>query len=661
MTSTNEHMDEAGGTNPGDDPETNDNHTSSTEGGGRTDTNRRSETAPEGRADALDRLGRQLATDLFAELRPEPGVHDGDPIEDLLRAGEQRLTRHGVQMQVLRTKTASAVVRATPTDPEITDGCAFTKGFLAALPELVNGRSAMVIETACVTAGHDTCLYTLLWDQEDELAEKSAAPQSASSEAADGVTQTIPNDLNGAFVFDQDDDDRSPSPDGFDIDDVALAAWGELEPHPLASPSWNSWLHPANAPAPPDPAILGGPGGWGTPAWRRSRWPGEVDLGDFHSAEPATDHEYAVSSEADAHDRRRRRPRPAWARRRAWLLVLMVATGVVGGYVAARSAGTSYTARAIVVVVPGAGVAPGTAYDPRALAVTDAALIPQDEFVMRQTATALSLPLSQVEASVSASVEPGTAVIFIDYTAPSGFAAVRGAIDVATALVGSAPPSAAIRAHSLAVVSVPAAADETRGLRSLGLPLGAALGLLFGLAAVAIAERVDRRMDGKRDLASACGCQATEEDAPPGGGELARAISRASAGREGVLAVVALSETALAGAEHIAADLRRNWLRNELARRRIKVVPAWGDGACALAEDKGPTVLVAAYGEREATALEMARRLDAIGRAPAWAVLVPSAKVVRRWRHGSTCGDGPRGHSGTRTKPAAGVTSGAAA
>src|SRR6516165_3569146 len=101
MTSTDEHMDDAGGMDTGDRaPGTGNEHTGSSGRDGPTDTKNESEVGADERAESLDRLGRQLATDLFEEMRPKDGADNGDPIEDVLRAGEQRLTRHGVQLEV---------------------------------------------------------------------------------------------------------------------------------------------------------------------------------------------------------------------------------------------------------------------------------------------------------------------------------------------------------------------------------------------------------------------------------------------------------------------------------------------------------------------------------------------------------------------------------
>lgn len=560
------------------------------------------EAAPDGGTEeAAGQLGRTLAGELFDQLQPVPPVDAVDPVEDMLRAAERTLARHGVQLRVLRTKTACAVVRVRPADPSRKDSCALSKGFLAAIPQLIYGREASLIETTCVTHAADACLFTMLWEPSPP---NQAAPEEASSLA--GRPGEDDESIESAFLEDHLVTELAGAPPGEQLDaGTAPPQEPQTEDEDSHGELFDEVRFADSAEAP----LLE-----------------TVPVAQDPHPSPAASRPRAAA----------RRPRgPAWLRRRGWLLAALTLAGLAGGYAAASRTRPHYVATVILEVRSGASsTGPGGANDAGALAITYAALIPNDSFVLHRVAAAVHGDVSTVGKSLQATVEAGTSLLAVHYSAPTSASALAGANAVAVALTAGGRGQAAIGSGSLALVSLPAQAGLAQGLRKLGVPFGALAGLVLGAVAVAVGERADRRIDKADDLSAAAGCPASELSGGLDTAELARAASLAAASYEGSLTVVALTERAEAATAQLATDLRSSWLRNELEPRRIEAVPAFGGSAAALAEGRGPTILAVAYGERVVATSEMARRLVAIGRKPVWAVIVPSEKrhVGRRAR-----------------------------
>jgi predicted hydrocarbon binding protein/capsular polysaccharide biosynthesis protein len=532
------------------------------------------ESAQPAEVPAGNALGRLLAAQLFNVLKPVPPVDAVDPVEDMLRAAERSLMRHGLHLRVLRIKPASAVVRATPQGPYSEESCAALRGFLAAVPELVYGREGSVTETTCVGHGAEACMFAIQWE-------------TSPAESWEWMDAAVLED------------------------DVAYAA-PEVEPPAFVAPELL-----------PPPAL---------PEHETEPVPPQADSVALpHLPPEEASHETGASKpQAQLRTHRRRAP---WLARRAYLLVLLTVAGIAGGYAAGARSQSHYVASALLEVRSGASSAgPGGANDAGALAITYAALIPDDSSVLHAAASKLGASVSAVAASLTANVESGTSLLSVRYSAPTASAALAGVDTVAKALTGS-HGQAAIGPGSIALVSLPATATLSKGLHSLGLPLGALAGIALGALAVVVAERVDKRIDRAGDLSEAAGCAASELGNGFSTAELARAVSLAGAQREGALTVVALSEGAVPAAERLVSELRSSWLRNELEPRRIEVLRGFGNSAGVLAEGRGPTVLAACHGERIGRAGETSRRLEAIGRKPVWAVLVAGKK--RRVGHNS--------------------------
>jgi hypothetical protein len=91
------------------------------------------------------------------------------------------------------------------------------------------------------------------------------------------------------------------------------------------------------------------------------------------------------------------------------------------------------------VVQSGSGrTGPGSANNANALAVTYSALISTDSTIVNSAARSLGVSPSTLSRRISVSVETGTAVMLLKYSAPTEAAAVRGAQTVAHAVGGTA-------------------------------------------------------------------------------------------------------------------------------------------------------------------------------------------------------------------------------
>jgi capsular polysaccharide biosynthesis protein len=310
----------------------------------------------------------------------------------------------------------------------------------------------------------------------------------------------------------------------------------------------------------------------------------------------------------------------SWFRRRGWMLVLGLVAGATGGQLAAAHHTPTYKATATLVVQSGASSnGPGSANDAETLAVTYAALLPSDQAVVAQAATDLGVTPATVSRSLSVQAEAGTALLKVQYSAPSAASAIAGADAVARTVSAAEPPSQAIASGSLAVVSRPRSASSSNPLYKDALLLGAILGLLLGAGAALVAERADRRVDDLESLSDAAGCLVTSLPGGISATEIARSLERV-AGAEPVT-VVPMRPAQSWAAEHLAQGLSTAWRHGEGAEQ-VVVSPAFAESTEVLGEGRGVTLLVVAGGERLRAVNEVVERLRLLGRDPAWSILV---------------------------------------
>ncbi|MHB8294025.1 MAG: YveK family protein [Acidimicrobiales bacterium] len=208
-----------------------------------------------------------------------------------------------------------------------------------------------------------------------------------------------------------------------------------------------------------------------------------------------------------------------WARRRLWLVPVLVAMfAVVGGAAAARMP-KEFSAQAVLFVQAGAsGTSPGNPSAASGLATTYAGLLPEDAAVLRSVGASLGLPATEVGKSITVTVETNTSIMIVTYKATSPTLAVQGIDAITAAIAGGQPVSPAIVPQSLSVVNLASHAKLVPSLASYGLPLGAVVGLLVAIVAIVALERADARVDRPQELAALAGCPASPDTALVGPG-----------------------------------------------------------------------------------------------------------------------------------------------
>jgi capsular polysaccharide biosynthesis protein len=521
--------------------------------------------------------GRRLATHPVLTARSAKGEA---AIPDVLRDAHFLLSGLGVHFDVLRTRPGCAVLRAIP-DPGVpaVAACDLVQGLLESVTEAACGVRGTLVETTCAGKGGAACLYTLMWE-----------PAPPSSPAPAAVTT-----LHAAAPA------AAPP--------TAYRYLGQVSPAPPpAAPALNR--PPAEQPAAPLPSPP-------PPAAPESPAAGPVAVPVTVLAPESRPAPFAA---APPLPRGTRRPARTWLLRRSWLLVLALVAGTSGGYLAAKHSPTSYSATATLVVQSGAGRAgPGSANDAQALATTYAALIPKDQAILQDVAGSLHIPAAEVSAHLSVSVEMGTSLLLVKYSAPASAQAVSGSTLLARSVASAAPPTPAIASGSLVIVQLPSAAVAGGALHKYGAPIGGIVGLFLGIVLVLAAERADPRVDDSFTLGEAAGCPAAGVPQDLSLPELARALSRSVAGT--TVTVVPL--TGPDGGEAMMLA-RRLWpaLPATSAGSSVAVGPSFSSGAVELSRGSGPTILVLCAGRRRRDVSAAAERLRLMGRAPVWAVLV---------------------------------------
>src|SRR5580658_1704310 len=354
--------------------------------------------------------GRRLASHPLLTARSAKG---DAAVADVLRDAHFLLSGIGVHVDVLRTRPGCAVLRAIP-DPGISPhaACELVQGLLESVTEAACGVRGTLVETTCAAKGSAACLFTLMWEADGaapippphatvHAATPTAAPPTAyrylgQVAPAPQVAPTAPNQVPTeppAVTAPP----VSPPPAAPQVAAPQVAAPRIAEPAvaapPVTAPAVTA--PPVTAPQVAAPAATA-PALPLTPATPLAV-PVTVVTNEPRFA-PPTQHAVVARST--------RRKIPTWLFRRSWLLVLALVAGTAGGFLAAKSSSTSYSATATLVVQSGAGKAgPGSANDAQALATTYAALIPKDQDILQTVAHSLGVSTSAVSAHLSVSVE----------------------------------------------------------------------------------------------------------------------------------------------------------------------------------------------------------------------------------------------------------------
>lgn len=302
--------------------------------------------------------------------------------------------------------------------------------------------------------------------------------------------------------------------------------------------------------------------------------------------------------------------------------------GSVGGLFASTHGSVSYSATTVLVVQAGAStVATSSADGAEELAVTYAALIPDDQALLGRLAAETGTSLSEIGHRLSVQAEAGTALIEVHFTGSGPAAAVNGANAVARALTSASPPGRAIVPGAVTTVSPARTASRSGTLHKYGLPLGVLLGLAVGGGAALVAERTDRRVDDIDTLGDVVGCSST---VAPGGistAEMARALARSG---DDQVTVVALRPRQSEVALTLARSLSAVWPGSSshlVGRPPVVAGPPFEVAPESLSWGTGTTVMVVGSGERLDAVQEAADRFRLLGRSPGWAVLVPGGRI----------------------------------
>jgi capsular polysaccharide biosynthesis protein len=557
--------------------------------------------------------GRQLAEHplLASRAGERPGV------AEVLADARPLLSTYGISFEILRTRPSMVVLRAK-SDGRVSAqvACELVKGLLAAVPEQVCAVKASLVENNCAQRGAPACLYSMVWE---DLPAAVSAPTPPSPEtllappmSEPGFVEPVPAEP----VF-----EAASAP----VDQMALPEWDRASTEPPVAPASEDAVEPVPAPSPnpPRPAESAPPTAASSAAYQfqvstpnaivvpNPPQPAPVPVASTPIAPQAA--ESVVTPGLVA----RRRHFPKGLIRRGWLLALALIAGSAGGWFAGVHAGTTYSAQATLVVQSGAGKAgPGSANDALALATTYSALIPKDQSILSAAASTLNMSTSAVEHNLTVTVENGTSLLLLDFSAPTANRAVAGADAIARAVASNTPLTAAIAAGSVAIVNVPNTAHRQGTLHKYGIALGAFLGLVVGLILVLAAERADPRIDDAVAMATAAGCRAALVPHDLSFAELARVLCDAGTPKGLTVVPIAVSDTA--PTMELARGLRPCWPPNGPA---VAISPSFSSGVVELSRGTGPTVLVSHPGTRQRDLVAAAERLRMIGRPPVWAVL----------------------------------------
>jgi capsular polysaccharide biosynthesis protein len=192
--------------------------------------------------------------------------------------------------------------------------------------------------------------------------------------------------------------------------------------------------------------------------------------------------------------------------RRGGIVLLAVALVPLSAYLFASGSHHSYIAEAIVVVPSGAGPHdPGNAQEAETLAVTYAAVIPQDDRILNRIARRLRVQRSLVKRELTAVTDQTTSLIHLRFTDDRRNVAVAGARAAAEAVTARVRVTPGIAPRSIALVRFPTtAAASSRPATTV--PIGIVLGLVLGLTLLVAWERTDTRTDDVESLEAETGC-----------------------------------------------------------------------------------------------------------------------------------------------------------
>ena len=195
--------------------------------------------------------------------------------------------------------------------------------------------------------------------------------------------------------------------------------------------------------------------------------------------------------------------------RRGGIVLLAVALVPLAAYLVTSGLHRSYTAEALVVVPSGAGPkGPGNAQEATKLAVTYAAVIPQDDRILDRIARSSGVGRALVKRELTATTDQATSLIHLRFTDDRRNIAVAGARAAAEAVTARVRVSPSIAPGSIALVRFPTTPTGSSGPATT-VPIAIVLGLVLGLILLVAWERTDARTDDVASLEAETGCPAT--------------------------------------------------------------------------------------------------------------------------------------------------------
>ncbi|HTU39656.1 MAG TPA: Wzz/FepE/Etk N-terminal domain-containing protein [Acidimicrobiales bacterium] len=308
---------------------------------------------------------------------------------------------------------------------------------------------------------------------------------------------------------------------------------------------------------------------------------------------------------------------PAWLRRRAWLLVAAALAGALGGLSYGMVSTPSYSAEATLAVPAGATASqPGSANEAQALAISYAAIVQQDDTILAPAAHELGLTVDGLTRHLNVSVQTGTSVLVLRYTAPSSTEAVRGVNAIADAIVNHKIHSSIVPLNTVEVVQLATSASESGVLARYGLPIGLFLGLLVGLIIALIAERLDPRADRSNEIGEVFGLPVATVPSELSVPEFGHAVLSAKGAKH------TMTLAPLRWWDVPASYSIERTLAPDHPDTTISVSRALEAGMAHRLDSNSELVLVVRSGEHMQAIGDALERLRLTGRTPAWIALL---------------------------------------
>jgi hypothetical protein len=259
------------------------------------------------------------------------------------------------------------------------------------------------------------------------------------------------------------------------------------------------------------------------------------------------------------------------------------------------------------------------------LAATYAAEIPQDQAVRGVIATAADMSPAQAGRDLTITVENGSALLDVRFTAPVRADVAAGLTALTDAVTGPDPLSAAIAGGTLVLVRPPDATVNSSMSPRRTVPLGALLGLVIASVVAVAWERSDPRVDDVDDLRAelACPCWPAASNL---GAAAAASIVAAWRARADVWCL-SVAFIPVGHADPSAESKLREAIQGAagpggILVRDVNLETGTHDEALTGSEDLA--VLIVKRGSRLEELRTTVGRLEELGRSPAWAFLLRS-------------------------------------